>query len=141
MKKILIILAVVLTNVFSVVATPINNFKISDEVISNSIGSDKTFKSFNDSIMIHDNMNFTPVYRFLQLKNDQYEEFYKIHRNVANSLDYLENKKENGTQVFNNNMSMNLRNSYYILDKDQYYMYLRVLNATMMNRDLLKYLQ
>lgn len=141
MKKILIILAVVLTNVFSVVATPINNFKISDEVISSSIGSDKTFKSFNDSIMIYDNMNFTPIYKFLQLKNDQYEDFYKIHKNIANSLDYLENKKENGTQVFNNNIIMNLRNGYYILDKKQYHMYLRVLNVTLMNRDLLKYLQ
>jgi len=35
---------------------------------------------------------------------------------------------------------MNLRNGYYILDKKQYHMYLRVLNVTLMNRDLLKYL-
>ena len=141
MKKFLIILAVVLTNVFSVVATPVNNFKFNDETISISAGSNKTFKSFNDSIMIHDNMNFAPIYRFLQLKNDQYEEFYRIHRDVANSLNYLKEKKEDGTQVFNNHMSVNLRNSYYILDKEQYHMYLKVLNMTLVNRDLLKYLQ
>jgi len=141
MKKILIILAVVLTNVFSVVATPIDNLKISNEVISISTGSNKSFKSFNDSIMIHDNMNFAPIYRFLQLKNDQYEEFYRIHRDVANSLDYLKDKKEDGTQVFNNHMMVNLRNSYYILDKEQYHKYLKVLNMTLVNRDLSKYLQ
>ena len=142
MKKLLIILAVVLTNVFSVVATPVNNFKINHEVVISLIGSNnEKFKNFNDSIMMYDNMNFTPIYRFLQLKDDQYEEFYHIHKDIANSLDYLKKKKENGAKVFNHHIKVDLQNSSYILNKDQYYKYLRVLNVTLVNRDLSKYLQ
>ena len=142
MKKLLIILAVVLTNVFNVVATPVNNFKINHEVVTSLIESNnQKFKNFNDSIMIYDNMNFTPIYRFLQLKDDQYEEFYHIHKDITNSLDYLKKKKENGVKVFNHHIKVDLRNSSYILNKDQYYKYLRVLNVTLVNRDLSKYLQ
>jgi len=142
MKKLLIILAVVLTNVFSVVATPINNFKINTEVVASLIESNnQKFKNFNDSIMMYDNMNFTPIYRFLQLKDDQYEEFYHIHKDITNSLDYLKKKKENGVKVFNHHIKVDLRNSSYILNKDQYYKYLRVLNVTLVNRDLSKYLE
>ena len=142
MKKLLIILAVVLTNVFSVVATPINNFKINTEVVASLIESNnQKFKNFNDSIMMYDNMNFTPIYRFLQLKDDQYEEFYHIHKDITNSLDYLKKKKENGVKVFNHHIKVDLRNSYYILDDKQYHKYIRVLNVTLANRDLSKYLQ
>lgn len=141
MKKNLIILAVVLTNVFSVVATPVDNFKINKEVIEYVIGSNNgKFKNFNDSIMMYDNMNFTPIYRFLQLKDNQYEEFYRIHKDVKESLDYLSKKKEKGAKSFNNHMKVDLRNSYYILDDEQYHKYIRVLNVTLANRDLSKYL-
>ena len=141
MKKLLIILAIVLTNVFSVVATPVNNFKINSEVITSVNDSNKKFINFNDSIIIYDNMNFAPIYRFLQLQDNQYEEFYRIHKDITQSLDYLSKKKEKGVKSFNNHMNVDLRNSYYILDKEQYHKYLRVLNVTLANRGLNKYLQ
>lgn len=141
MKKFLIILTVVLTNVFSVVATPVNNFKINSEVITSITDSNKKFINFNDSIIIYDNMNFAPIYRFLQLQDNQYEEFYRIHKDITQSLDYLSKKKEKGVKSFNNHMNVDLRNSYYILDKEQYHKYLRVLNVTLANRGLNKYLQ
>lgn len=141
MKKLLIILAIVLTNVFSVVATPVNNFKINSEVITSVNNSNKKFINFNDSIIIYDNMNFAPIYRFLQLQDNQYEEFYRIHKDITQSLDYLSKKKEKGVKSFNNHMNVDLRNSYYILDKEQYHKYLRVLNVTLANRGLNKYLQ
>jgi len=141
MKKLLIILAIVLTNVFSVVATPVNNFKINSEVITSITDSNKKFINFNDSIIIYDNMNFAPIYRFLQLQDNQYEEFYRIHKDITQSLDYLSKKKEKGVKSFNNHMNVDLRNSYYILDKEQYHKYLRVLNVTLANRGLNKYLQ
>ena len=142
MKKFLIILTVVLTNVFSVVAAPTNDFKINHEAIVRLIDSNNSkFKNFNDSIMMYDNMNFTPIYRFLQLKDNQYEEFYRIHKDVTYSLDYLKKKKENGVKTFNNHISVDLKNCHYILDKEQYHKYLRVLNVTLVNRNLSKYLQ
>lgn len=142
MKKFLIILAVVLTNVFSVVATPVNDFKINHEAIVRLIDThNNKFKNFNDSILIYDNTNFKPIYRFLELKDNQYEEFYRIHKDVTNSLDYLKKNKENGVQSFNKHISVDLKNSYYILNKEQYYKYVRVLNITLVNRNLYKYLQ
>ena len=50
-------------------------------------------------------------------------------------------EKENGAKVFNHHIKVDLQNSSYILNKDQYYKYLRVLNVTLVNRDLSKYLQ
>ena len=127
MKKLLIILAVVLTNVFNGFATPVSmsNMKI-NEAITYSIDINKNFKNFNDSIKTIDN---------------QYEEFYNIHKDVVNSLDYLKNNKIEGAHVFKNHMNVDLRNSYYILNKKQYRMYLRALNMTLTNRDLTKYLE
>lgn len=142
MKKFLIILAVVLTNVFSVVATPTSNFKINHEAMIRLVDSNKIkFENFNDSIMLYDDMNFAPIYKFLQLEDDQYEEFYRIHKDVKESLDYLNKKKENGAKAFNRHIDVDLRNSYYILNKEQYHKYLRVLNVTLANRGLSKYLQ
>ena len=142
MKKLLIILAVVLTNVFNGFATPVSmsNMKI-NEAITYSIDINKNFKNFNDSIKTIDNINFAPIYRFLQLKDNQYEEFYNIHKDVVNSLDYLKNNEIKGAHIFKKHMDVDLRNSYYILNKDQYRMYLRVLNMTLTNRDLTKYLE
>jgi len=91
--------------------------------------------------MLYDDMNFAPIYKFLQLEDDQYEEFYRIHKDVKESLDYLKEKKENGAKAFNRHIDVDLRNSYYILNKEQYHKYLRVLNVTLANRGLSKYLQ
>ena len=121
MRKFLIILTVVLMNVFSVVATPVKNFEISNKLVAKSIVSDKKFKNFNDSIMMYDNMNFAPIYRFLKLEDNQYEEFYNIHKDITNSLDYLSKKKEKGVKTFNNHMKVDLKNSYCILNNEQYY--------------------
>ena len=140
MKNFLIILAVVLTNVFSVVATPVKNYKISNEIVASINKSKEDFKFFNDSIIMRDNMNFAPIYRYLELNDDQYEEFYEIHKDVYNSINKLAMKKENGKKAFNNHMLVDLRNSHYILDDKQYHKYLKVINVTLANRGLNKYL-
>lgn len=141
MKKLVIILFVVLMNVFTVVATSTNTYKINyknNVCLVNSKNND--WKNFNDSIMICDNMNIYTIYNFLQLQTDQYEEFYEIHENITKSFDYLSKKKEKGVNVFNNNIKINLRNSHYILDETQYHKYIRILNITLTNRGLSKYL-
>lgn len=140
MKKILIILAVVLVNVLSVVAEPIDKVSIDKNTLNNLVDSCNKFNIFNDSIMECDRMNFHPVYRYLNLKDDQYREFYNIHKDVLESINNLTNKKEEAVELFKIHMATDLRNSYCILDEDQYRKYLVVLNATMNNRDLVKYL-
>ncbi len=141
MKNLVIILFVVLMNVFNVVATSTNTYKINHKnniCLVNSKNND--WKNFNDSIMICDNMNIYTIYNFLQLQSDQYEEFYKIHENITKSFDYLSKKKEKGVNIFNNNIKTNLKNSQYILDETQYHKYIRILNVTLANRGLSKYL-
>ena len=136
----MIILAVVLTNVFSVVATPINNFKINEEAVAHLIDSNKNFKIFNDSVIMHDNMNFAPVYKYLKLDDSQYKEFYNIHKDLYNSIKTFDNT-EIGANTFNNHLKVDLKNSYYILNKKQYNKYLRVLNVTLINKNISNYVQ
>lgn len=140
MKKFLVILTVVLTNMFSVVACPVNNFKINDNIIAYSDES-KNNLLYSDSLNIkYDKMNFTPIYRYLQLEDNQYEDFYRIHKDIYQSINYLEDHKEDGVKVFNNHIKNNLRDSYWVLNKQQYHKYLIVLNVTLANRNLNQYI-
>ena len=140
MKKLFVILSVVLMNVFNVVATPIDNLKINREVMAYVIGSNDELENLNDSIIKYDNMNFTPVYNFLQISNEQYEEFYRIHKNINKSLNYLSEKKEKGVKAFNNHVKADLKNSSYILNDEQYHKYIRLINIALVNRGLSQYL-
>ena len=134
MKKFLIILAVVLTNVFSVVATPVNNIVFNEQLISNDVNKEIIF---NDSIY-HD-ANFKSIYRYLNLKEDQTKEFYYIHKDLYNTIQDMANKKENNIQLFQNHINVDLKNSSYILDNNQYRKYLKVLNVTMINKNLMNF--
>ena len=134
MKKFLIILAVVLTNVFSVVATPVNNVVFNEQLISNDVNKEIIF---NDSI--YNEANFKSIYRYLNLKEDQTQDFYYIHKDLYNSIRDMANKKENNIQLFQNHINVDLKNSSYILDNNQYRKYLKVLNATFMNKNLMKF--
>ena len=133
MKKFLIILAVVLTNVFSVVATPVNNVIFDEQLISNDVNKEIIV---NDSI--YNDANFKSIYRYLKLKDNQYQEFYHIHKDLYNSIQDMANKKENNIKLFRNHIDVNLRNSSYILDENQYRKYLKVLNVTMINKNLIQ---
>lgn len=95
--------------------------------------------NINDSI-INIDKNFRPVYRYLELDRDQYEEFYRIHNDVYQAIIYLEDKKLNGVKYFNNHLKYDLMNSSYILDKKQYHKYLKAINVTLQNKGLMNYI-
>ena len=134
MKKFLIILTVVLTNVFSVVATPVNNIVFNEQLVSKDVNKEIIF---NDSI--YNEANFKSIYRYLNLKEDQTQYFYDIHKDLYNSIQDMANNKENNVQLFQNNINVNLKNSSYILDDHQYRKYLKVLNATLIHKNLMKF--
>lgn len=128
MKKILLFLVFAL---FSVLA---NAHAIDARMKDINLG----FNS-NDSI-INVDKDFMPIYRYLELKNYQYDEFYRIHNDVYQAIIYLEDKKENGVKYFNNHMKYDLQNSSYILDREQYHKYLVAVNATLQNKGLMDYI-
>lgn len=97
-------------------------------------------KSNVDSLYLNLDKSFKPVYRYLDLKMDQINDMYRIHNDVCQSIDYLEINKNDGTNYFNNHMYWDLRNMSMILDKDQYHKYLKVLNVTLVNKNLMDYL-
>jgi hypothetical protein len=51
----------------------------------------------------------------------------------------MANKKENNVQLFQNHINVDLKNSSYILDDNQYRKYLKVLNVTMINKNLMNF--
>ena len=95
--------------------------------------------NINDSIITIDK-NFRPVYRYLELKGDQYEEFYHIHNDVYQAITYLNDNKSDGVKYFNHHLKYDLMNSSYILDKNQYHKYLTAINITLQNRGLMNYI-
>ena len=137
MKKFIIILTIVLTNIFSVIASPIdsNNLKKDVEPVIEYY--------FNDSIVVSNipnNMGMYSVYKYLKLEPEKYDEFYQIHNSIYNSIQYLDRKKEKGTKIFNIRMKRDLRDIYYLLNHEQYRKYLKVLNITLVNKKLSLYI-
>ena len=112
-------------------------------VCANAYAIDARLKDINinskDSI-INVDKSFKSIYRYLELKNYQYDEFYRIHNDVCQSIIYLEDNKSNGVKYFNNHLKYDLMNSSYILDKKQYHKYLMAVNVTLQNKNLMDYL-
>ena len=125
MKKIVLCLFFALLSVLNVNASLVDNSNKSIIV--------------NDSVITIDK-DFIPVYRYLDLKDFQYNEFYRIHNDVYEAIIYLEDNKSNGVKYFNNHLKYDLMNSSYILDKNQYHKYLKALNVTLQNKGLMNYI-
>jgi hypothetical protein len=132
MKKFVLFLFFALFSVLSINAHAVDLKNKTMDVKLNTI-------MVNDSI-INIDKKFKPVYRYLELNGDQYEEFYNIHNDVCQAMVYLENKKSKGVKYFNHHLKYDLMNSSYILDKKQYHKYLKAINVTLQNRGLMNYI-
>lgn len=88
----------------------------------------------SDSTSINHSIN-----RYLNLKNDQIW-FYDIHRNLYDYIKLLGQKHELVAKEFNLNLENDLRLSKMVLDDNQYKKYLLVVNQTLNNNGLTKYI-
>lgn len=88
----------------------------------------------SDSTSINRSIN-----RYLKLKDDQ-NWFYDIHRNLYDYIKLLGQKHELVAKEFNLNLENDLRLSKMILDDNQYKKYLLVVNQTLNNKGLTKYI-
>ena len=92
--------------------------------------------------LLTDSMDINrPIYRYLELENEQKEMFNEIHNDLYRSIESLDKYKELASKDFRMHLDHDLYMSQLVLKKDQYHKYLRVLNVTLQNKGLIKYTQ
>lgn len=129
MKKFLLTLVLTLS-FLSIKAIPVKNL---GNVNVNSISNKEIL---TDSLEMN-----KPIYRYLELKNEQKKMFDNIHNDLYRSIQYLNENKEVASKDFKKHLNHDLYMSRLVLNKDQYHRYLRVVNVTLQNKELMKYIQ
>ena len=127
MKKFLLTLVFSIIGLVSINAIPTKNYNV---VVP------PTIEIMSDSVF---NKANKPIYRYLEIKNDQKKMFNDIHNDLYRSIKYLNENKELAADSFKMHLNHDLYLSQMILTKEQYHKYLRVLNVTLANKNLTKY--
>lgn len=127
MKKFLLTLVFSIIGLVSINAIPTKNY---------SVVVPPTIEIVSDSVF---NKANKPIYRYLEIKNDQKKMFNDIHNDLYRSIKYLNENKELAVDSFKMHLNHDLYLSQMILTKEQYHKYLRVLNVTLANKNLTKY--
>lgn len=91
-----------------------------------------------DSILIKN--KYLPVYKYLNLDNSQIKIFDSVINDFNLSLQKFNEQKENGVKEFKNHLHYQLSMSKMILEQEQYKKYLRMINVTLANKKLMKYI-
>lgn len=132
MKKYFIILFFSLISILNINANDVKyHFNMSN--IETKLNNNIIFK---DSII----NKVTPIERYLDIKEDQRYFFKDVHEDIYNSIHKFALTKEDGKKEFIMHLNNGLRNSRIILNKEQMKKYLIVLNVTLINNDLSKYI-
>ena len=139
MKKLLFSLVFSVLGFIALNANPVTNYKMNLPIDTTYVTSVYSLSENGDSIMIKNN-KFFPLNRYLNLENDQKEFFFEIHDDFRKSIDNLAIKGEDGLEEFKRHLDYELKMSKMILEDDQYRKYLRIINVTLNNKDLMKYL-
>ena len=79
------------------------------------------------------------INRYLNIKDDQIL-FYDIFNDMYDYINVLDKEQDKIVKEFNMHLKHDLNLSKMILDDTQYKKYLLVLNQTLYNKDLLKYI-
>lgn len=128
MRKFLLSLVFISLSFINIEATPVvRDFKINVNIptmeLTDSVSKDKH------------------IYHYLDLKNDQKQMFDEIHNDLYRSIQYLDKNRGLASKDFKMHLNHDLYLSQLVLNKEQYHKYLRVLNVTLQNKDLVKYVQ
>lgn len=129
MKKFLLTLVLTLS-FLGIKAIPVKNL---GNVNVNSISNKEIL---TDSLEMN-----KPIYRYLELKNEQKKIFDNIHNDLYRSIQYLDKNRGLASKDFKMHLNHDLYLSQLVLNKEQYHKYLRVINVTLQNKDLVKYVQ
>ena len=130
MRKFLFSLVFISLSFINIEATPV-------KTLGNvNFGNVPSMEILSDSLEMN-----RPIYRYLELNNDQKQMFNDIHNDLYRSIQYLAANKEVASKEFKMHLNHDLYLSSLVLEKEQYHKYLRVLNVTLQNKGLVKYVQ
>ena len=130
MKKFLLSLVFISLSFINIEATPV-------KTLGNvNFGNVPSIEILSDSLEMN-----RPIYRYLELNNDQKPMFNDIHNDLYRSIQYLNENKELASKDFKMHLNHDLYMSQLVLTKHQYHRYLRIINVTLQNKGLIKYTQ
>lgn len=130
MKKFLLSLVFISLSFINIEATPV-------KTLGNvNFGNVPSMEILSDSLEMN-----KPIYRYLELNNDQKPMFNDIHNDLYRSIQYLNENKELASKDFKMHLNHDLYMSQLVLTKHQYHRYLRIINVTLQNKGLIKYTQ
>ena len=130
MKKFLLSLVFISLSFINIEATPVKTFS------NVNFGNVPSMEILSDSLEMN-----KPIYRYLELNNDQKPMFNDIHNDLYRSIQYLNENKELASKDFKMHLNHDLYMSQLVLTKYQYHRYLRIINVTLQNKGLIKYTQ
>lgn len=130
MKKFLLSLVFISLSFINIEATPVKTFS------NVNFGNVPSMEILSDSLEMN-----RPIYRYLELNNDQKPMFNDIHNDLYRSIKYLNENKELASKDFKMHLNHDLYMSQLVLTKHQYHRYLRIINVTLQNKGLIKYTQ
>ena len=130
MKKFLLSLVFISLSFINIEATPVRTLG------NVNFGNVPSMEILSDSLEMN-----RPIYRYLELKDDQKEMFNDIHNDLYRSIQYLNENKEVASKDFKMHLNHDLYMSQLVLTKYQYHRYLRIINVTLQNKGLIKYTQ
>ena len=130
MKKFLLSLVFISLSFINIEATPVRTLG------NVNFGNVPTMELLSDSLEMN-----RPIYRYLELKDDQKEMFNDIHNDLYRSIQYLNENREVASKDFKMHLNHDLYMSQLVLTKYQYHRYLRIINVTLQNKGLIKYTQ
>lgn len=130
MKKFLLSLVFISLSFINIEATPV-------KTLGNvNFGNVPSMEILSDSLEMN-----RPIYRYLELNNDQKPMFNDIHNDLYRSIQNLNENKEIASKDFKMHLNHDLYMSQLVLTKYQYHRYLRIINVTLQNKGLIKYTQ
>lgn len=130
MKKFLLSLVFISLSFINIEATPVRTLG------NVNFGNVPSMEILSDSLKMN-----RPIYRYLELKDDQKEMFNDIHNDLYRSIQYLNENREVASKDFKMHLNHDLYMSQLVLTKYQYHRYLRIINVTLQNKGLIKYTQ
>lgn len=130
MKKFLLSLVFISLSFINIEATPV-------KTLGNvNFGNVPSMEILSDSLEMN-----RPIYRYLELNNDQKDMFNDIHNDLYRSIQNLNENREIASKDFKMHLNHDLYMSQLVLTKYQYHRYLRIINVTLQNKGLIKYTQ
>ena len=130
MKKFLLSLVFISLSFINIEATPVKT------LCNVNFGNVPSMEILSDSLEMN-----RPIYRYLELNNDQKLMFNDIHNDLYRSIQNLNENREIASKDFKMHLNHDLYMSQLVLTKHQYHRYLRIINVTLQNKGLIKYTQ